>query len=73
MAKGGIADDLVASYHEDGYVLIKSMLDAEETGPLSRAAREVKAGERRFSESADEGALWLDVNNDASATQLAGR
>ena len=40
MAKGVIADDLVASYHEDGYVLIKSMLDAEETGLLSRAARE---------------------------------
>ena len=40
MAKGVIADDLVASYHEDGYVLIKNMLDAEETGLLSRAARE---------------------------------
>src|SRR5271163_586445 len=40
MAKGVIADDLVASYREDGYVLIKSMLDAEETGLLSRAARE---------------------------------
>ena len=40
MAKGVIADDSVASYHEDGYVLIRGMLDAEETGLLSRAARE---------------------------------
>jgi ectoine hydroxylase len=40
MAKGVIADDLVARYNEDGYILIKSMLNAEETGLLSRSARE---------------------------------
>jgi len=40
MAKGVIADDSIASYHEDGYLLIKGMLDGEETGLLSRAARE---------------------------------
>jgi len=40
MAKGVIADELVAMYHEDGYLLIKSMLNPEETGLLARAARE---------------------------------
>ena len=40
MAKGVTGDELIARYNEDGYVLIKSMLDAEETGLLSRSARE---------------------------------
>jgi ectoine hydroxylase len=64
MAKGVIADDLVATYHEDGYVLIKSMLDAEETGLLSRAAREDRIlDQRSFGKGDGEGgtirlSLW---------------
>src|SRR5271154_4849536 len=43
--------------------------------PLSKVpdSEIVKAGERRFSESADEAAAWLDGNKDASATQPASR
>ena len=40
MAKGVIADELIARYNEDGYILIKSMLDEQETALLSRCARE---------------------------------
>src|SRR5882757_8009654 len=40
MAKGVIQDDLIPQYHKDGYVLIKGMLDPEETTLLARAARE---------------------------------
>ena len=40
MAKGAIGDREAASYREDGYVLVKNMLDAEETELLGRAARQ---------------------------------
>jgi len=40
MAKGVISDKEVAAYQEDGYILVKGMLDAEEVGLLGRAARE---------------------------------
>jgi ectoine hydroxylase len=40
MAKGVIGQAQVAAYERDGYVLVPGMLDAEEIGPLSRAARE---------------------------------
>jgi ectoine hydroxylase len=40
MAKGVIGDQEVRSYNEDGYVLVKNMLDADEIGLLGRAARE---------------------------------
>jgi hypothetical protein len=40
MAKGVISDKEARAYQEDGFVLIKSMLDAEEIGLLGRAARE---------------------------------
>jgi len=40
MAKGVIQDNLIPQYHKDGYVLIKGMLDPEETTLLARAARE---------------------------------
>ncbi|MHB1699373.1 MAG: phytanoyl-CoA dioxygenase family protein [Acidobacteriaceae bacterium] len=40
MAKGIITDEQVRSYHEDGYVLVKEMLDANEIGLLGKAARE---------------------------------
>jgi len=66
VAKGVIADNLIAAYNEDGYVQIKGMLDPEETSLLSPAAREdrvldqrpvpdgeiLKAGEHHFSGSA---------------------
>jgi len=40
MAKGIIQDELIPQYHKDGYILIKGMLDPEETALLARAARE---------------------------------
>lgn len=43
MAKGVIGDKDVAAYNEDGYILVRGMLDAEETGLLGRAAREDRA------------------------------
>ena len=40
MPTGRIHDEQVARYHEDGYVLIDRMFDAEEVDLLERAARE---------------------------------
>src|SRR5665213_572494 len=40
MAKGAISDREARAYQEDGYVLVKGMLDAEEIELLGRAARE---------------------------------
>ncbi|MHB1022244.1 MAG: phytanoyl-CoA dioxygenase family protein [Acidobacteriaceae bacterium] len=40
MAKGIISDREVLQYHEDGYILVKRMLDAAEIDLLGRAARE---------------------------------
>ena len=40
MAKGVISNQEARSYNEDGYVLVKNMLDADEIGLLGRAARE---------------------------------
>ena len=40
MAKGIISDTEVASFHRDGFVLVRGMLDATETELLGRAARE---------------------------------
>jgi ectoine hydroxylase-related dioxygenase (phytanoyl-CoA dioxygenase family) len=40
MAKGAINDRELASYREDGYVLVRNMLDEEETELLGRAARQ---------------------------------
>ena len=40
MAKGVISDQEARSYNEDGYVLVKNMLDADEIGLLGRAAGE---------------------------------
>ncbi|HET9086899.1 MAG TPA: phytanoyl-CoA dioxygenase family protein [Acidobacteriaceae bacterium] len=40
MAKGIISDRDVRSYQEDGYVLIREMLDEKEVGLLGNAARE---------------------------------
>jgi ectoine hydroxylase len=64
MAKGVISDDLIAAYNEDGYVLIKGMLDPEETSLLSRAAREDRVlDQRSFGKGDGEGgtirlSLW---------------
>jgi ectoine hydroxylase len=40
MAKGAISDTEARAYQQDGYVLVKGMLDADEIGLLGRAARE---------------------------------
>lgn len=47
MSKGVISDDLVAAYEADGYVLVRGMLDVEEIGLLSRAAREDRVLDQR--------------------------
>jgi len=46
MAKGVIGDQEPRSYNEDGYVLVRNMLDAEEVGLLGRAAREDRVLDR---------------------------
>jgi len=64
MANGVIADDLIAAYNKDGYVLIKGMLNPEETSLLSRAAREDRVlDQRSFGKGDGEGgtirlSLW---------------
>jgi ectoine hydroxylase len=64
MAIGVIADELVDRYNEDGYLLVKGMLNPEETGLLSRAAREDRVlDERSYGKSDGEGgtvrlSLW---------------
>jgi len=40
MTTGIISDAAVAEYNREGFVLVRGMLDAEETGLLGRAARE---------------------------------
>lgn len=40
MAKGVISDKEAAAYQEDGYILVRGMLDAQEVELLGRAARE---------------------------------
>jgi len=64
MAKGVITAADVACYQKDGYILVRSMLDAEEIGLLSRAAREDKVlDEHSFGRADGEGgtvrlSLW---------------
>ena len=58
MSKGVISDDLVLAYHEDGYVLVRGMLDAEEIGLLSRAAREDRVlDQKSFGKGDGEGGI----------------
>ncbi|HWR52708.1 MAG TPA: phytanoyl-CoA dioxygenase family protein [Bryobacteraceae bacterium] len=40
MARGPLTQDEMRAYHEHGYVLVRGMFDAEETGMLRRAAKE---------------------------------
>jgi len=64
MAKGVIADEFIATYEEDGYILVKGMLNPEETGLLSRASREDRVlDQRSFGKGDGEGgtirlSLW---------------
>ena len=64
MGKGVISDTEVASFHRDGYVLVRSMLDSEEVGLLGRAAKEDRIlDEHSFGRSDGEGgtvrlSLW---------------
>jgi len=58
VSKGVISDDLVLAYHEDGYVLVRGMLDAEEIGLLSRAAREDRVlDQKSFGKGDGEGGI----------------
>lgn len=58
MSKGVISDDLVSAYHEDGYVLVRGMLDGEEIGLLSRAAREDRVlDQKSFGKGDGEGGI----------------
>lgn len=43
MAKGPIGDKQVVEFQENGFVLVKGMLDGEETAMLAKAAREDRA------------------------------
>jgi len=64
MAKGVISEELIATYNQDGYLLIKGMLNPEETSLLSRAAREDRVlDQRSFGKGDGEGgtirlSLW---------------
>src|SRR5713101_1434613 len=69
MAKGIIQDSLIPQYHKDGYILLKGMLDAEETNLLARAAREDRVlDQKSFGKSDGEGgtvrlSLWNHPTN----------
>jgi len=58
MAMGVIGDAEVASYRRDGYVFVHGMLDPQEIGLLSRAAREDKVlDEHSFGRADGEGGV----------------
>jgi hypothetical protein len=64
MARGIIIDAELAAFNQDGYVLVRGMLDAQETALLGRAAREDRVlDQHAFGRSDGEGgtvrlALW---------------
>jgi len=64
MARGVISDTEAAAFREDGYVLVRGMLDGTETGLLARAAHEDRVlDEHAFGRSDGEGgtvrlSLW---------------
>ncbi len=64
MAKGPLTGEEVRQYHQDGFVLVRSLLDEEETDLLRRAAKEDKAlDDHGFGRADGEGgvvrlALW---------------
>ena len=70
MSKGVISDDLVAAYAADGYVLVRGMLDAEEVGLLSRAAREDRVLDQRSygKDDGEGGVVRLSVWNHPTDT-----
>jgi ectoine hydroxylase len=53
MANGPISHEEVQRYHQDGYVLIRAMLNAEEVGLLGRAARQDRVLDRHSYGKAD--------------------
>jgi ectoine hydroxylase len=58
MTTGVISDDLVVRYAEDGYVLVRGMLDDVEVGLLARAAREDRVlDEKSFQKGDGEGGV----------------
>lgn len=70
MAKGTLTDEEVRSYREDGYVLVRGMLDAEEVGLLSHAARADRVLDQHSSGRADGegGTVRLSVWNHPTDT-----
>jgi hypothetical protein len=70
VSKGVISDDLVAAYAADGYVLVRGMLDAEEIGLLSRAAREDRVLDQRSygKDDGEGGVVRLSVWNHPTDT-----
>lgn len=53
MARGPITENEVRQYHEDGYVIVRGMFDAEETDLLKRAAVEDRELDKRSIGRAD--------------------
>lgn len=70
MSKGVISDEQVAAYAADGYVLVRGMLDAEEIGLLSRAAREDRVLDQRSygKDDGEGGVVRLSVWNHPTDT-----
>lgn len=60
-----LSDEQVAAYHEDGYVVVKGMFDAEEIDLLGRAAREDRELDRRSQgrEDGEGGSVRLSLWN----------
>ncbi len=70
MSKGVISDDLAAAYAADGYALVRGLLDAEEVGLLSRAAREDRVLDQRSygKDDGEGGVVRLSVWNHPTDT-----
>lgn len=70
MAKGVITDDAVASYHRDGYVLVRGMFDSREMDLLSRAAREDRVLDQKSfgKEDGEGGVIRLSLWNHPTDT-----
>jgi hypothetical protein len=58
MARGPLLPPEVAAYHQDGYVLVRNLFDAEEIGLLRRAAKDDKAlDDHAFGRADDQGGV----------------
>jgi ectoine hydroxylase len=69
MAKGGISDQDVRSYQEDGFVIVRDFLDKEEIELLGRTAREDRVlDQHSFGRADGEGGTVRSI----SAQQIQG-